>query len=275
MGAGNTDPQPLPINIDVNRNWRYSASGEGISCAIMETPTPGKLYCWGTDAGGAAATGQATGIQDSPYPSEVSDPTVTFAQVGTGTYNGCAIAHDGRLFCWGQNDCFKTGVSEQTLRPEPLGNGCHKSFAGGHRHGCTIDSEGRLFCFGSNEEGALGIGVSGQGEPDGMGCTDAYLEPQAVMPEERWRSVAAGYLSTCAISEQRELWCWGFNQERGVASADGDQTSPVKVNDDTDWAFVAPGMFHTCAQKLDGSVYCMGGAGDVGPVKGPLAEIPF
>ena len=269
VGVGNVDPQLSPVSVDINRSWARASAGQGISCAIT---TGQELYCWGTDAGGAAGTGQATGMQASPYP---VNSTLEIAQVGAGTYNGCAVATDGGLYCWGQTDCFKTASSTNLLTPTRIGDGCWRQSAGGHRHTCAIDSDGRLLCWGGNQLGVVGIGVLGQGMDDGLGCTDAYLEPQPVLPNVRWLSVAASYLSSCAISEDHELYCWGYNEWFGVSSTPGSVLAPTKVNGDTDWAEAAPGQFHTCAKKQNGDVWCMGGAGDVGPTNGPLVQVSF
>ena len=57
--------------------------------------------------------------------------------------------------------------------------------------------------------------------------------------------------------------CWGSNVFGQVGNnASVTRTSPIPVSPDTDWAALSVGSFHSCALKVNGSLYCWGKGAD-------------
>jgi alpha-tubulin suppressor-like RCC1 family protein len=71
--------------------------------------------------------------------------------------------------------------------------------------------------------------------------------------------------STCAIDNSGGLWCWGDNQRGQLGDGTTvDRHAPVPVTSDAgDQPFagitdVCNGLRHTCARRVDGSLWCWG-----------------
>ena len=95
----------------------------------------------------------------------------------------------------------------------------------------------------------------------------------------------SGPVSQFALGDQHRCvvvdggaWCWGFNVYGQLGDGTtGDSTSPRRVVGlDSGVKELALGMYHTCALKLDGTVYCWGfnragqlGDGTMDPPNGP------
>jgi alpha-tubulin suppressor-like RCC1 family protein len=82
----------------------------------------------------------------------------------------------------------------------------------------------------------------------------ASLDPRAV------KIVAGGY-HTCSRKANGSVWCWGSNGngEVGDGTTDTPRPSPLQVTAlGTSAEEIAVGKYHTCARKVDGSVWCWG-----------------
>jgi len=85
--------------------------------------------------------------------------------------------------------------------------------------------------------------------------------------EDVWTRVAAGGNHTCAIREDRTLWCWGRNRYGQLGDGTGvDRAVPTQIGDVATWETVATGYAHTCATRTDHTLWCWGdnSSGQVG-----------
>lgn len=77
-------------------------------------------------------------------------------------------------------------------------------------------------------------------------------------------SIAAGRSNTCARKPDGTLWCWGINDkgQLGNGTTGRDNAVPAKVQvlntSVAEVAEVAAGYDHTCARKIDGTLWCWG-----------------
>ncbi len=87
--------------------------------------------------------------------------------------------------------------------------------------------------------------------------TDGF-EPDAPLPDGRWKAVSTSEVSACGITLTGELWCWGANDDgRLIGTGDG-AAAPTRVGGDSDWTAVATGGDYTCGLRGAGELYCWG-----------------
>ncbi|CAM9589993.1 unnamed protein product, partial [Discosporangium mesarthrocarpum] len=217
--------------------------------------------------------------------SEVETAPVTHLDVGS--FHTVVIINDlGKnvVKSWGSNGKGQLGLNDtkdrgdndgpigDALPPTELGTGRYAvQVAAGLRHSCAILDDGSVKCWGYNAKGQLGVGsispvgdsfVNNQGE---MGDNLRVTNLGAGLKAEK---IAAGGWHTCALLDNEELKCWGYNQwgELGLEDNDnrgdmagqmGDMLLPVdfgtaKVEE------IALGDWHSCVILDTGEVACFG-----------------
>ncbi|MCU0659054.1 MAG: hypothetical protein MUF64_28500, partial [Polyangiaceae bacterium] len=125
-------------------------------------------------------------------------------------------------------------------------------------HTCARASDATALCWGRNQYGELGNGESG--------IELTVPVPVAVEGLTDVVSVHPGGFSTCALTTQGRVKCWGSN-ETGTL---GDPSLPYGLGATQAWGVrEVPGLTdvvdlslsdntHACAVKKDGSVWCWG-----------------
>jgi alpha-tubulin suppressor-like RCC1 family protein len=121
--------------------------------------------------------------------------------------------------------------------------------AGGY-HTCWVkSSDATLWCWGKNDAGQLGLGdTTNRTVPTKVNISDVV-------------AVTTGLLHTCAKKVDNSLWCWGDNREDQLGVGFDLSTTarllPTRVNLDN-IAQISAGGIHTCASKIDGTLWCWG-----------------
>jgi alpha-tubulin suppressor-like RCC1 family protein len=92
---------------------------------------------------------------------------------------------------------------------------------------------------------------------------DVPADAGALLPPSAVAQVVAGYLHTCALLEDRSVYCWGHNEfgQIGIGQNVSMVTTPMRVDLAPVAALVA-GAHHTCARTVLGEVFCWGRNGD-------------
>ncbi|HVX41495.1 MAG TPA: hypothetical protein VHB25_18155 [Gemmatimonadaceae bacterium] len=141
---------------------------------------------------------------------------------------------------------------------DDVGQSDWASVSVGGDHTCALKTDGTAYCWGSNQYGQLGVAHSDTlcGPKDSRyGCS---LTPQVVQPGVKWRSISAGARHTCAITVDREAYCWGANEQNQVGDFSLGGPTPVKVPGSLPWTQISAGATHTCAVRSDGVLFCWG-----------------
>jgi alpha-tubulin suppressor-like RCC1 family protein len=136
------------------------------TCAISQSKG---LLCWGTDVYfGQLGDNYACGNTPSGYcytPQKVQLPSSPPVAISTGNATTCAVAADGSIYCWGNNDYGELGFG--SLTPQTVGSpqlaltaqGATQ-IAVGYTHACAIVGSGyHIQCWGRNSQGELGDGT--------------------------------------------------------------------------------------------------------------------
>jgi alpha-tubulin suppressor-like RCC1 family protein len=226
------------------------ACGRTHSCAILEDSS---LWCWGNDVNGALGRGFVGDPESMPVSVAVAGPWLI---MDVGQDNGCTVHLGDELFCWGDGNKGQLALGDTEDRSEPtaVDDATWSTVAMGDEHACGVRIDGTLWCWGRNQYGQLGLGDMGNGTE--------RLVPTQVGLEMSWNQVAGGNMHTCATKTDGTLWCWGRCHQGqlgiGVSGPGTEQTLPVQVGADTDWAQVSLGNDYTCAVKTSGALLCWG-----------------
>jgi alpha-tubulin suppressor-like RCC1 family protein len=250
LGDGREPRKPSGVTVSALGSTVVEVAAGGYhSCARM---SDGTLSCWGTNDNGQLGDGTRT---PRPAPASVTALGMGVAQIAAGGYHSCARKKDNTLWCWGANYLGQLGNGESAaqLNPVQVANiGVDvQQVATGEHHTCALKGDGTLWCWGRNAQGQLGDGTN----------TNRALPVQVVALDNNVKGVAAGANHTCAVEKDGSLWCWGMNDggQLGTGKAGGNANTPAQVVPlATSVASVAAGYRHTCAIKIDGTLWCWG-----------------
>jgi alpha-tubulin suppressor-like RCC1 family protein len=174
-----------------------------------------------------------------------------FMAISAGEAHTCALALDGRAFCWGWNAFYQRGNATDPRNSEPVPVTTtlrFKRISAGAHHTCAIGSDDVVYCWGYNKFGQ-----------NGDGTTNTGIEPVAVTGRLRADQISAGHWHTCAVAGEA-AYCWGRNDSgqlgTGIAALIG--LEPAVVRGAVRFQQVSAGAGHTCGVSRDGTAYCWG-----------------
>ena len=74
--------------------------------------------------------------------------------------------------------------------------------------------------------------------------------------------IVAGVSHTCALKNDRSIYCWGENTNGqlgiGTGNSTGTRSSPQRIGEFTDWNDISTGEQHSCAVSASGLLACWG-----------------
>ncbi len=238
--------------------------------------------------GCVAASTFALGCSDTGSTPPASSPPKA-QKLALGNAHSCALARDGRTYCWGFGQFLGNGVLQNVASPVAVRTTAKATDLGvGNEHGCFVDDGGAVQCWGTNTTGAAGndktsaptprmvTGVAGAtktfaGEAASCALTasghlcwgDGNPTPTAVVGFEGATSFAFGELFTCAIVTGGAIRCRGKGSLGQLGNGQSvDATTPVDVSGITGATAVDAGDAHACAILGDRSVRCWGSDGN-------------
>ncbi|TNE88547.1 MAG: hypothetical protein EP330_14340 [Deltaproteobacteria bacterium] len=200
------------------------------------------LWCYGNNIGG-----EIPQTPSGPVEGPIRDPILVangpFQDVSIGNNFACALDTDGYRWCWGSNGRGQLGDGTTDARTLPWQDTSHvfTEISTGELNVCGIKADQSLWCWGLWE----GSNVLSPTQV-GTGFKHIYGYERA--------------LRACAIDTSDDLWCWGTEALLGNGAATGDGTFAGRtlVAEPGPWAEAAHGGLHSCARKVDGTVWCWG-----------------
>lgn len=225
------------------------------------SPSP---FCFDELRAGENSTCVASGVHVSCWGAAASPTLPTdsgdIEEIELGGASTCARYGDGNVLCWNGS---MPGTPELVLPLNSQGHNQDPALAIGKAHACAITSSTAVTCWGNNDFGQLGDGTmtvrTMPGIPVGS-LTDV-------------RAVAAGDNTSCAVTGDGGVWCWGDGSHGQlgngqISTVNFHSAAPVQVMVQqpgqpgltalSSARSVAVGTQFACAVSMDGSVFCWG-----------------
>ena len=189
---------PWPVSGLSSGIAAISASGYHV-CAVT---TGGAALCWGNNVSGALGDGTST---DSLVPVAVSGLSSGVAAITAGLAHTCALTTGGGVLCWGNNPHGELGDGSLTDSNLPvavfgLSSGVIEISAGASTPARGPRAVARV--LGRQRAcGELGNGAT----------TDSSVPVAVSGLSSGVAAIAAGGTSTCAVTTNGSIKCWGDN----------------------------------------------------------------
>ncbi len=205
----------------------FTSIGAGVSHTCGST-AEGPVFCWGTAARLGAPSAELDTSSDNcglstqggepcahaPVQTELADPARALFVGPSGT---CAVTTTGELWCWGH----LFGEETETVAPRQVDVPAEvASVVLGSGHGCILTTTGQAYCLGFNDVGQLGSGTTGSSQN----------VPVAVAGNLSFTALSASSYTTCGLTAEGALYCWGGNELGQLGTGDRDpRAAPVQV----------------------------------------------
>jgi alpha-tubulin suppressor-like RCC1 family protein len=257
--------------------------GSGSTCGINVL---GTSYCWGLGTAGVLGVG-STSTALAPASINMSGVLAgkALVDVSVASSTSCAIANDGRAYCWGAGSDGQMGNGTNTasnLNPVAVstagvlaGKTLTKIYTG-RNHVCAIDSAGKIYCWGAGTQGELGQGsFTSSNVPVAVNMSGVLVGKTAL-------SIGMS-AATCALMSDQKAYCWGSNGT-GELGNGGGANSNVPVAVSTAGALAgktlvrisggASGGNSNCVLDSAGRAYCWGYPGTLGTGSSSGSNVP-
>ena len=251
LGDGTTYDRTAPTLVPGIPAVADVATGLEHTCILQRD---GVVRCWGSNGAGQLGDGTNT-----PRTSVGAPVAGSYVYVSAGMYHTCGLTTDRAVRCWGDNyfGSIGDGTREHRSNATPVpGVANVVSLATGGWHTCAAVTNGTVYCWGYNRYGQVGYATSQEDEEE------AHSEVATLVPGlDHVIQLTAGEHHTCALRDDRTVWCWGRNDEHALGDGTEDETRTIPaptVGDLHDVAEVVAGTHNTCARLLDGTVRCWG-----------------
>jgi alpha-tubulin suppressor-like RCC1 family protein len=147
--------------------------------------------------------------------------------VSGGDTHACGIRNEAggkNLYCWGNDNDLQAGQAggSPVLSPtKVVGATDWRSVSAGVAHSCAVRESGALHCWGWNGRGQLGDGTRTQRSTIGA--------PLSAAGVPGWREVTTGGFTSCALSTDERIFCWGDGELGTVGNGQSLRDSATSV----------------------------------------------
>ena len=181
----------------------------------------------------------------------------------------CAVALDGRVYCWGSNSNGKIGSGNTSSALVPSAVKISGALVGkvikqiepssAGNHSCVIASDDKAYCWGHNGFGQLGNNNTVNS------LTPVAVDTAGVLASKTIKQIASGGISSCVIASDDKAYCWGSNNFGQLGNGNLKTSStPTPVSTTGVLAGktikqITAGNSYFCVIASDDKAYCWGG----------------
>jgi len=216
-GNNNSYNSTVPEAVDTSgvlagKTLTSISAGYNHVCAIA---SDNQAYCWGAEV--VEPTDGPTVVNYVPVAVDTSGVLAgkTILSITSGRDYNCAIASDNQVYCWGYNANGQLGNNATSNSPQPVAvdtNGVLNgktivAITAGASSVCAIASDSKTYCWGL---GSLGQ-ASQTNDYDSTSLVPLAVDATGVLASKNISSISGGDYYTCAISTQKQAYCWGIN----------------------------------------------------------------
>ncbi len=170
---------------------------------------------------------------------------------------------------------FGNGDSQNPGSGTPVAAGSGMTFgdiSAGSLYMCGLGSSGGASCWSFDDDVFTSPGQLGNGS------TTPVFSPTPVVGGLSFATLDTHdnnsiLAHTCAITNARAAYCWGWNDSGQLGASSSDMcsfagsffdcsTSPLAVAGSIEFVDIAVGIRHTCGVAVDGAAYCWGSNSD-------------
>ncbi|AKV00461.1 regulator of chromosome condensation RCC1 [Labilithrix luteola] len=262
-GGGQAGFKPVPAPRKVLSGVRSISAGAASTCAILDS---GELRCWGSPVSAFSETtsgGFSRACTPNDVPSAVEGVPHLVA-VSSTLSNGCGVADDGELWCWGSNGNYllgrdgypgcsyytKCSMASYPPAKADLLSVKVKDVIVGYGTVVVTDESGQLLSWGGS--GLIGRPSSMSADPTPLPIALSNVSSVSVSLFGDGQYYGN---NACAVAAG-EVYCWG-----GYRAPPRVVPLPAE-----EYATQVSASFHSCARTTSGSAFCWGGnqAGQLG-----------
>lgn len=276
------------LDLGTNRYALQLSAGFEHVCALLDD---GSVKCWGGNGNGQLGRGNTTRYGDGA--NEMGNNLLTanlgfrinrlvsVKQIASGGSHACALRDNSQVKCWGYNNGGQLGLGDtqnrgdganemgDILREVSLGTGLSAvQIVAGSGHSCARLDNSQVKCWGSNSYGQLGLGDT-QNRGDGANELGDNLPFINLGTGRSALHIVAGEYHTCALLDNSQMKCWGFNNNgqlglgdvanRGDGASEmGDNLPFVDLGTNRRAIQISAGYNHTCVLLDNSQVKCWG-----------------
>lgn len=277
--GGVTEKPCRPGCVDDHTQLTCDAEGNATSAPCPEPAEPCAVaQCAQGACGTRPAVGKACGPTGSARCNEGYACLGPDLELSAAYGHTCALADDGKIWCWGSNAYGQVGAAHVHFRTTPIPvRGLPRratAVSTGFQHSCALVVGGDAYCWGDN----------GFGQADPTSSDRQFVEPRPILAPVGFAAIRAAYRHTCALATDGTVFCWGATDsgQCGVDPATGvTQVGPTRIPNLDQVTFIETVKNHVCAvRSATPSMVCWGdnryeGSDELSHKLGPNAADKF
>lgn len=284
LGDGNKIESPIPVKVSLPTgqgvtSWQHIVADGSlyVACGLASND---QIYCWGDNKSGLLGIGKThselSSVDQPQKPITLPNSNVKgWSQVTVGDLTSCALTTGAspQAYCWGNADdgVLGNGSTVNTTQPTKKVSLPHHvqywtQLGAGLNYACAIGNNTQAYCWGTNSGGQLGANLSPTNRHTATELIPVEVKLPTVAGITGWKELAVGPYTSCAITNNDQLYCWGSNNNDllGDGFSKGQQANsiePIPVHNPSGvkaWRQVTISTTFACGLANNSKTYCWG-----------------